>query len=320
MCLRSFRTRELVREIKQLDTIFRPCSQGQTDDEERCWVPDRVTWLSTWQRWYVGVYHWFTRFRTHDYRIPKTLSRRIQNKNIRSTSISSIIDKRNSRNEKNAQTQRDRNTVTDMDEVRTDGDDDDETGYSEDDHREDEDGSVSHSKRRQTCSFNLTTGVVKRMESKEDGNLTATCQVGAIQRHHSDSQWRYWGCCTALPQVSHRPERQDLKVLPGVAKNPPDFMKEGNWNDTHTHTHTYTHLPLCHGHTLSIVTDIHQHIDHGLYTYMTSCLAQAYRLSILMDRPTLFIDSWLIRLWVDNVLFINTRSLSILIDIPSHYR
>jgi hypothetical protein len=44
-----------------------------------------------------------------------------------------------------------------------------------------------------------------------------------------------------------------LKVLPGAAKNPPDFMKESNWNDTHTlspgHTHTYhcvtdTHFPL----------------------------------------------------------------------------
>jgi hypothetical protein len=85
---------------------------------------------------------------------------------------------------------------------------------------------------------------------------------------------------------------------------------------THTHTRTYTHLPLCHGHTLSIVTDTHQHIDRGLYTYMTSYFAQAYRLWTLIDKPTLFIDSWLIRLWVDNVLLINTRSLSIVIDKP----
>jgi hypothetical protein len=85
--------------------------------------------------------------------------------------LQSVIDKRNTRNEKNTQTQR-------MDEVRTDGDDDDETGYSEDDHGEDEDGSALHSKRRQTRSFYFTTGAVKRMESKEDGNLTATCQVG----------------------------------------------------------------------------------------------------------------------------------------------
>jgi hypothetical protein len=32
-----------------------------------------------------------------------------------------------------------------MDEVRADGDDDDEAGYSEDDHGEDEDGAASHS-------------------------------------------------------------------------------------------------------------------------------------------------------------------------------
>jgi hypothetical protein len=86
---------------------------------------------------------------------------------------------------------------------------------------------------------------------------------------------------------------------------------------THTLTRTYTHLPLCHGHTLFIVTDTHQHIDLGLYTYMTSYLAQSYRLSIiLIDKPTLFINSWLIRLSVDNVLLINTRSLSIVIDKP----
>ncbi len=88
-----------------------------------------------------------------------------------------MIDKRNTHHEKNAQTQRDRNTATDMDETREDGDDDDETGYSEDDHLEDEDGAASHSKLRQTRSFNLTTGGVKRMESKEDDILTATCQV-----------------------------------------------------------------------------------------------------------------------------------------------
>ena len=51
-----------------------------------------------------------------------------------------MIDKRNTRNEKNAQMQRERNTDTDMDEVRTDGDDDDEGGNSEDDHGEYEDG------------------------------------------------------------------------------------------------------------------------------------------------------------------------------------
>jgi hypothetical protein len=85
---------------------------------------------------------------------------------------------------------------------------------------------------------------------------------------------------------------------------------------THTLTRTYTHLPLCHGHTLFIVTDTHQHIDRVLYTYMTSYLAQPYRLSTLIDKSTLFINSWLIRLSVDNVLLINTRSLSIVIDKP----
>ncbi len=66
-----------------------------------------------------------------------------------------MIDKRNTRHEKNVQTQRDRNTATDMDETRADGDDDDEAAYSEDDHGEDEDGAVSHSKRssRRACTM-----------------------------------------------------------------------------------------------------------------------------------------------------------------------
>jgi hypothetical protein len=97
-----------------------------------------------------------------------------------------------------------------------------------------------------------------------------------------------------------------LKVLPGATKNPPDFMTLMNHTTPRTPeqrptivdslTRTYTHLPLCHGHTLFIVTDTHQHIDRGLYTYMTSYLAQVYRLSILIDKPTLFINNLLIRL------------------------
>ena len=97
----------------------------------------------------------------------------------------SVIDKRNTRNEKNAQTQRERDTAADMDEARADGDDDDEGGNSEDEDGEYEDGAgsagdrtASHSKRRQARSFYFTTGAVKRMQSKEDGSLTATCQVG----------------------------------------------------------------------------------------------------------------------------------------------
>jgi hypothetical protein len=42
----------------------------------------------------------------------------------------------------------------------------------------------------------------------------------------------------------------------------------------------YTQIQLRHWHTLVIVTDTHQHVDRDLYTYMTSYLAQAYRLSI----------------------------------------
>ncbi len=93
----------------------------------------------------------------------------------------------------------------------------------------------------------------------------------------------------------------------GLNKHPEINLKESNWNDTHTHTHPDIH-------TLFIVTDTHQHIDRGLYTYMTSYLAQAYRLSTLIDKPTLFINSWLIRLSVDNVLLIITRRLSIVIS------
>jgi hypothetical protein len=57
--------------------------------------------------------------------------------------LQSVIDKRNTHHEKNAQTQRDRNTVIDIDESRADGDDDDVVGYSEDEHLEDEDGTAS---------------------------------------------------------------------------------------------------------------------------------------------------------------------------------
>ena len=64
-----------------------------------------------------------------------------------SEQLQSVIDKRNTRNEKNAQTQRERDTAADMDEARADGDDDDEGGNSEDDHGEYEDGSGSRGAR-----------------------------------------------------------------------------------------------------------------------------------------------------------------------------
>ena len=105
--------------------------------------------------------------------------------------------------------------------------------------------------------------------------------------------WLTWCCQNKYPELN----------LKGIKRN-----------DTHTHTHRDIHTLTIASHTLVIVTDTHQHIDRGLYTYMTSYLAQAYRLSILIDKPTLFINGWLIRLSVDNVLLINTRSLSIVID------
>jgi hypothetical protein len=83
---------------------------------------------------------------------------------------------------------------------------------------------------------------------------------------------------------------------------------------THTHTPTHTHTYHCVIDTLVIVTDTHKHIDCVLCTYMTSYLPQDYRLSILIDKQVLFINSWLIRLSIDNVLLINTPRLSILID------
>jgi hypothetical protein len=73
-----------------------------------------------------------------------------------SEQLQSVIDQRNTRNEKNAQTQRERDTTVDVEEVRTDGDEDDEGGNSEGEDGEYEDvaGSAgdrtaSHSKRRQ---------------------------------------------------------------------------------------------------------------------------------------------------------------------------
>ena len=91
-----------------------------------------------------------------------------------------------------------------------------------------------------------------------------------------------------------------LNVLPGADKNPPDIMTLLNHVAPRTQdqrstivdvlnrvvargdkTHTY------HLHTIFIVTDTHQHIDRGLYTYMTSYLPQAYRLSILIDKQVL---------------------------------
>ena len=79
-----------------------------------------------------GSEHMIAKFQKHweeEYKINLKTSDQLQ----------SVIDKRNTGNEKNAQTQRERNTVADMDETRADGDDDDEGGNSED-----EDGEYEH--------------------------------------------------------------------------------------------------------------------------------------------------------------------------------
>ena len=107
-----------------------------------------------------------------------------------SEQLQSVIDKRNTLNEKNAQTQHDRNTVVDMDEVRTDGDDDDEGGNSEDDHGEYEDGAgsagdgtASQTKRRQARSF---TRECSRCP------LTQTLSCGRSSTCKSSLTWPGW--------------------------------------------------------------------------------------------------------------------------------
>ncbi len=112
---------------------------------------------------------------------------------------------------------------------------------------------------------------------------------------------------------------RSLKVLPGADKNPSDFMTLLNHAAPLMQEQRPTILDVMNRtvvRTLVIVTDTHKHIDRVLYTYMTSYLPQAYRLSIVIDKQSLFINSWSIRLSVDNVLLINTRRLSILIDKP----
>jgi hypothetical protein len=98
-----------------------------------------------------------------------------------SEQLQSVIDKRNTRNEQNAKTQRDKETAADMDETRADGDDDDEVGSSEDDHGEDEDGTatgvdgtVSHCKRRQARSFYFTKASVTANTSPHRGKSRVT--------------------------------------------------------------------------------------------------------------------------------------------------
>ena len=103
----------------------------------------------------------------------------------------------------------------------------------------------------------------------------------------------------------------------GLNKHPEFNLKEINRNDTHTLTHrdihtltiaSLTHTCHCHWHPPAYrLWFVHLHD-------LIPC--PILPLSITIDKPTLFINSWLIRLWVDNVLLINTRSLSIVIDKP----
>jgi hypothetical protein len=217
-----------------------------------------------------------------------------------SEQLQSVIDKRNTRNEKNAQTQRERNTTADMDETRVDGDDDDEVGYSEDDHGEDEDGAgsgddgtASHSKRRQDRIFYFTTGAVKRTSSKEDGNLTATCQVGGhaqcsniISMPNGGTQGVSQHFLKYNADLNVR--IRDLKVLPGPGRNPRDFMTLLN----HVAPRTQEQRP-------TILDTLNRAVARGdkLFTVTDSRQAlHCHRLSTLIDKTTLFINSWLIRL------------------------
>ena len=107
------------------------------------------------------------------------------------------------------------------------------------------------------------------MSSKEDGSLTATCQVGG----HAQ-------CSNIISMTNGGTQGVSQHV-----KNPPDFMTLLNHDAPRTQEQRPTILDalnraVARGDKLFTVTDTHQHIDRGLYTYMTSYLAQAYRLSI----------------------------------------
>jgi hypothetical protein len=93
------------------------------------------------------------------------------------------------------------------------------------------------------------------MESKEDGILTSTCQVGEHARFRNIIPIPNGGTeGVAQHFLKYHTDLnvriRTLKVLPVATKNPPDFMKESNWNDTHTHTHPDIH-------TLTIVSRTH---------------------------------------------------------------
>jgi hypothetical protein len=144
------------------------------------------------------------------------------------------------------------------------------------------------------------------MSSKEDGSLTATCQVGGHAQCRNIISMTNGGTLGVSQHflkyhTDLNVRIRSLKVLPGAGKNPPDFMTLLNHDTPRTQGQRPTILDVLNravarGDNLFTVTDTHQHIDRGLYTYMTSYLVQAYRLSTLIDKPALFINSWLIRL------------------------
>ena len=83
----------------------------------------------------------------------------------------------------------------------------------------------------------------------------------AMQQHHSDAQRRHSGCCTALPQVSHRPERQDQgsKGPSWCSQEPPGLYDITEPCCTYDAGATTNHCGHTHSdiHTLTIVSRTH---------------------------------------------------------------
>ncbi len=102
----------------------------------------------------------------------------------------------------------------------------------------------------------------------------------------------------------------------GLNKHPELNLKLRNWNDTHTHTHPDIHTLTIVSLTHTCHCHWHPPVYRSWFVHLPDLIPKFYRLSTLIDKSTLFINTWLIRLWVDNVLLINNRSLSILIDKP----
>jgi hypothetical protein len=82
----------------------------------------------------------------------------------------------------------------------------------------------------------------KKQRNKK--NFFVLCLQNNIQKHGNGS--------VVIPAkcVKGSVGEGETGKLPGVVKNPPDFMKENNWNDTHTYTHPDIH-------TLTIVSRTH---------------------------------------------------------------